>query len=297
MNAAWNKDAITFADNSILSSNCEFLFIDINNTVYAVDSGNQRVYVWIQGNSPEQRAKFDNLNSPRALFVTITGEIYVDNSNNQRIDKSTLTAAGSTIVMSVTGECMGLFIDINDNLYCSIVMSHVVIKKSLSASMGSSPTTVAGISGSSGLSSNMLDHPYGIFVDINFDLYVADRDNNRIQLFKSGQLNANTVVINGTQGQLILNQPTGIVLDADNYLFIVDRENHRIIGSDFNGFRCVIGCSNSGGAIADRLQYPRSLSFDSYGNIFVFDTYNNRIQKFHFLTNSCSKCFGFLYKR
>ena len=237
-----------------------------------------------------QRPIFNNLVNPRSLFVTITGEIYVDNSYDAEIHKSTLTAAGSTAVMNVFGECMGLFVDINDDLYCSIVMSHKVIKKSLKTPIATSPTTAAG-TGSSGSSSNMLDHPYGIFVDINFDLYVADRDNNRIQLFKPGQVSATTVVINGAQGTIILDKPTGIVLDADKCLFIVDRGNHRIIGSDSNGFRCVVQCSGSAGwgGRSDQLLGPTSLSFDSYGNIFVLDTNNKRIQKFDYLINACSK--------
>ena len=106
-------------------------------------------------------------------------------------------------------------------------------------------------------------------------------DNNRIQLFQSGQLNATTVAGNTSSTITIsLNCPTGIVLDADKHLFIVDNSNHRIVGSGPNGFRCLVGCNGTGGSASDQLSYPMSLSFDSYGNIFVTDTGNNRIQKF-----------------
>jgi hypothetical protein len=43
------------------------------------------------------------------------------------------------------------------------------------------------------------------------------------------------------------------------------------------------------GSAANQLSMPRHLSFDSYGNIFVVDGYNNRIQKFLLATNSCGK--------
>jgi hypothetical protein len=39
----------------------------------------------------------------------------------------------------------------------------------------------------------MLKEPKGIFVDIQFRLYVADFTNNRIQCFQPGQVNAKTV--------------------------------------------------------------------------------------------------------
>jgi hypothetical protein len=183
--------------------------------------------------------------------------------------------------------CYGLFVDINDNLYCSINSKHQVIKKSLSNQANPS-TIVAGI-GTMGSSSNMLSRPWGIFVDINFDLYVADFDNDRIQLFKSGELNAETLVGTGAPGTFTLNYPTGVVLDADKYLFIADR--YRIIGSGPNGFRCLAGCSGSSGVASNQLDKPMTLSFDSYGNMFVTDSNNNRIQKFDLLMNSCSKYF------
>ena len=88
---------------------------------------------------------------------------------------------------------------------------------------------------------------------------------------------------------ITLNYPIAIILDADKYLFIADYFNHRIIGSNSNGFRCIAGCSGSSGSASNQLSHPSSLSFDSYGNIFVTDFMNSRIQKFFFMTNSCSK--------
>jgi glucose/arabinose dehydrogenase len=74
----------------------------------------------------------------------------------------------------------------------------------------------------------MLNSPYGIFVDVNFDLYIADNKNNRIQLFKSGHLNGTTVAGDNTISSELW-EPSDIVLDADGYLFIADSGNNRII--------------------------------------------------------------------
>jgi hypothetical protein len=201
------------------------------------------------------------------------------------VEKWLLNATVGVPIMSICSECYGLFIDISDTLYCSMLDSSQVVARSLNSNGNTFTTFGTGICGNA---SNMLCNPVGIFVNTNFDLYVADSANNRIQLFRSGESNATTIIINGASGTITLNGPTGVVLDADEYLFIVDCDNHRIIGSDVNGFRCVVGCFG-GGPAANQLWYPYTLSFDSYGNMFVTDTSNNRIQKFILSTNSCGK--------
>ena len=123
----------------------------------------------------------------------------------------------------------------------------------------------------------------------NLDLYVADFNNDRIQLFRDEELNATTVVGAAAPGTISLYRPISIVVDADGYLFIVDRGNHRIVGSGPYGFRCLVGCSQVAGALADQLNSPRVPSFDSYGNIFVTDEQNGRIQMFLLLNNTCGK--------
>ena len=187
--------------------------------------------------------------------------------------------------MTVSFYCFGLFIDISNTLYCSMGSHHQVIKRSLNDS-ATTTTMIAG-NGSPGPGSYQLNYPKGIFVDINFDLYVADSWNNRIQLFSSGELNGITVAGSGSPNITItLSLPYAVVLDADHYLFIVDKGKDRIIGSGPYGFRCLVGCNGSGSG-SNQLDNPTSLSFDIDGNIFVADWSNNRIQKFILMTNSC----------
>jgi hypothetical protein len=151
------------------------------------------------------------------------------------------------------------------------------------------PNTIAAGSGAWGSAPNQLWVPRGIFVDVNFDLYVADAANNRIQLFQSGELNGTTIAGNNSLNPTIaLKHPNGIVLDAQKYLFIVDSHEHRIVGSGPNGFRCLVGCQGWGSQ-SNQLSFSWTLSFDSSGNMFVIDQGWNRIQKFFFFENSCGK--------
>ena len=220
--------------------------------------------------------------------MTINGDIYIDNeSSNGRVDRWTTNTNTSAPVMYVNSGCSGLFVDVMDTLYCSMFTAHQVVSKSLNSN--SNITTIVAGTGCNGSTSNMLDEPYGIFIDINFDLYVADAKNSRIQLFRLGQLDAVTVAGNGSANVTIaLTYPTGIVFDADGYLFIIDLVDSRVVGSGPNGFRCLVGCSG-GGSASNQLSGPRSLSFDSDGNMFVTDRDNSRIQQFILSTNSCSK--------
>jgi hypothetical protein len=189
--------------------------------------------------------------------------------------------------MNVYSSCGGLFVDINDNLYCSMFEQHQVVKRWLNDSVMTS-IVVAG-TGRPGAASNELNSPVGIFVDVNLDLYVADCENDRVQLFQSGQ--SNGIIVAGSESlnpTISLDCPVAIVLDAQKYLFIVDNYNDRIVGSGLNGFRCLIGCYGTGSQ-SYQLDYPFILSFDRSGNMFVTDRGNDRIQKFEYLENSCGK--------
>jgi DNA-binding beta-propeller fold protein YncE len=190
--------------------------------------------------------------------------------------------------MNAGSHCYGLFVDIDNNLYCSMGDQNQVIKRSLYSNMNT--TTIVAGNGSNGSASNQLSGPRGIFVDINLDLYVADFFNHRIQLFRSGQSNGTTIVGKGSSGSYALNQPHWVVLDGDGYLFIVDYGNHRIVAQGPTGFRCLVGCSGERGSTASQLNFPLTMAFDSHGNIYVTDRDNDRIQKFILTINSCGKC-------
>ena len=131
--------------------------------------------------------------------------------------------------------------------------------------------------------------PGGIFVTIDFQLYVADAGNNRIQRFLQGQFNGTTVAGIEAPGTITLWYPTGVVLDGNGYLFIADTKNNRIVRSGPGGFQCVCACTDTGGSALTQLNSPTAMAFDSFGNVFVVDDGNSRIQKFLLVNNTCGK--------
>jgi sugar lactone lactonase YvrE len=243
--------------------------------------------IWFNEKNNLTQTVLYGLNSTYSVFATINGAIYADNGKwYKTVNKGLLNSNSSIAVMDVEDTCYSLFVDIDDSLYCSIYNYHKVIKK-LSNSSSNISTLVAG-NGCSGLTTNMLYQPMGIFVHINRTLYVADSGNDRVQFFKPGESDGITIAGNGAPETISLNCPSGVVLDGNSNLFIVDSGNHRIVTLEPTGFRCVVGCSGKGSA-SNQLNTPQSMAFDSYGNMFVTDTLNNRIQKFFLLTNSYSK--------
>ena len=288
--ATWNDSAVTFANLSSVGNLTNNIFVDNSNTVYAAVTDSNLVMKWKKANITQASSITAGLSLPNALFVTDGGDIIVDNgAQNGRVDKWSVNSTTGVPVMYVPKQCFGLFVDGNNNLYCSLRDFHHVLSTSLMNNGSNSSTMVAG-TGHHGSSVNQLADPNGIFVNSNFSLYVADCGNNRIQRFDRGLVNGKTVAGNGSSPPISLNQPTGVVLDGYGYLYIVDSGNNRIIGSSSKGFRCVAGCTGSSGPAADQLNRPRSISFDSRGNIYVADTGNNRIQKFILTDNFCSEC-------
>ena len=264
------------------------LFINTNNTIYVVNAEKNRTLVWDVDSNIMTNIIYGTFKNPWSLFVTSNGDIYIDDGDEKRrVQKWVAENETFVTVMNIDSSCQGLFVDTNDTIYCSISSKHQVVKKSMNDPKMTSNIVAAGTDcrGSDLIS---LDEPRGIFVDVNFDLYVADCGNNRIQLFQSGESTGITVAGDRSPNPTIsLSCPSGIVLDTEKYLFILDRDNHRIVGSSSNGFRCLIGCYGPGFK-SNQLFYPGSFSFDRYGNIFVADWANHRIQKFQYL-KSCSR--------
>ena len=286
--STWYPDAITFANQTTIDTYPHGIFIGDDNTIYFADYQHNRSLVWVSGTSIPQVLRFENISSYSTLFVTSNKEVYVASGSTMgQVDKWMNNDTTIESVARFNGTCFGLFIDLNNTLYCAEHDWHQVASLSLDDSANIS-TLVAG-TGILGSTSYQLYYPWGIFVNTNFDLYVADQGNHRIQRFRAGESNGTTVAGNGIPSNLSLNQPTDVILDADGYLYIADNGNDRIVRVGLTDYQCIIGCSGSGGSSSSQLSTAYSLRFDKQANIYVTDEHNHRIQKFMLSTNSCSE--------
>ena len=161
--------------------------------------------------------------NPWGVFVTSGEQIFVDTGPMKgQADRWTLNGTRLSSMFFLCSRCFGLFVVVNNYLYCSAHDLHQVVRQCLS-DPSSELTIVAGTS-SERSTDEMLKGPFRIFVTFDLDLYVADYYNDRVQLFRSGQRN-------GSLASIDLNGPTWVFVDGDGYLFIV--------GSGPKGFRCL----------------------------------------------------------
>jgi sugar lactone lactonase YvrE len=149
----------------------------------------------------------------------------------------------------------------------------------------------------------------GVTVDATGNLFIADTYNNRIRkvgadgiiatVAGNGYVNPSNGYGGGYSGDggaatnAELNLPQGVAVDATGNLFIADTVNNRIREVGTNGIINTVagngyvnpytgsgGYSGDGGAATNaELNGPIDVAVDATGNLFIADTYNNRIRK------------------
>ena len=265
------------------------VYVNINNTIY-VPSSWGKILIWQPGDTGPSTNLTAVSSAPSSVFVSNTGEVFagtLTTSNVSSLHRWSVNTATSTMFLNTSKLSYSLFIDDLNRLYYSLGEAFKVMRLTINDSLATN-TMIAG-DGYPGNASTRLFSPAGIFVTTNYSLYVADFGNNRIQLFPSGQTNATTVAGATAPGTITLAGPSAVVLDADGYVFITDRYQNRVVGQGASGFRCIVGCTSVSGSANDQFSGSMSLSFDSYGNMYVSDAGNRRVQKFLLSTNSCCK--------
>ncbi|XP_032157267.1 E3 ubiquitin-protein ligase TRIM71 [Neovison vison] len=131
--------------------------------------------------------------------------------------------------------------------------------------------------GSEGDSDGKLCRPWGVSVDKEGYIIVADRSNNRIQVFKPcGTFHHKFGTLGSRPGQF--DRPAGVACDASRRIVVADKDNHRIQVFTFEGqFLLKFG---EKGTKNGQFNYPWDVAVNSEGKILVSDTRNHRIQLF-----------------
>ena len=194
------------------------------------------------------------LKLPWGLTLDATGAIYVADSGNNRIRK----IAGSMIA-TVAGSSAG---DAGDG----------------------GPATAA-----------LLDGPRAVKLDAAGNLYIADSGNHRIRRISAVTGIIETVAGTGSEefsgdgGPAIsagLKAPSGLAFDAFENLYIADLGNNRVRRMDAGSgiITTVAGSgayelSGDGGPALQAGMNPIDVAVDDAGNVFIADSWNNRIRR------------------
>ncbi len=219
------------------------------------------------------------LSSPAAVSVDSLGDIFIADSENSAIRE----------VVAATGDIQ-------------TVAGSITICASSTVACGDGAVAT----------SAQLNSPQGIFLDASGSIFIADTEDNRIRVVNTGtatitvagiaipSLTIATVAGNGTAGYLgdagaatsaELNGPYGVFVDSAENIFIADTGNNviREVSSTGtintvagNGTDCTSAaspCGDGGAAISAQFSSPAGVFLDAADDIFIADTFDNRIRE------------------
>ncbi|MGK0179295.1 MAG: sugar lactone lactonase YvrE [Nitrospinales bacterium] len=190
----------------------------------------------------------------------------------------------------------GIAVDKKGNVYIAMrdnnIISRIDLKGIMTTYVG---TGSSGFSGDGGKATEAkLSVPAGLAFDKSGNLYIADRNNNRVRKVDT-RGTITTIAGTGTAGfsgdgglatQAQLNLPSGVALDGKGNIFISDRSNNRIRVIDSKGkIRTYAGSGNdgfrgdNGPALKASIDRPFGIALDRKGNLYIADRRNNRVRK------------------
>ena len=285
-----------------------FVADQVNNRVRKVSNG---IITTVAGTGPtglvggyggdDGLATNAQLNQPLGVAVGASGSLYIADFKNFRVRKvsngviTTVAGSGACCYDGDNGPATsaaiypwGVTVDAGDNLFIADWQDNVVRKVSNGVI-----TTVAG-NGSRGFSgdngpatSAKLNHPAGVAVDSLGNLFIADQGNSRIRMVSGGVIT--TVAGDGTYGFRVgpatkaeVTTPSSVATNSSGNVYIVDCCTitmvsggvlTRVAGNGAAGFS-----GDNGPAINAQFLHPTGIAVDSSGNIYVVDSYNNRVR-------------------
>lgn len=243
---------------------------------------------------------------PSSIVTAGSGTLLVGDFGNNLLRSITISAVavstfagtGATGLLNGTGTAAkfngpaNIAFDASGNLYVADEENNVIREINSAGNV----TTLCG-SGVAGYqdgpaSSARFDHPEGMAADAAGNLYVADGHNNVIRkiVLSTGVVSTyagtgSAGFANGPNASATFNDPYGLTMDASGNLYVADILNNSIrkINVAANTVSTYAGTGakglSNGPAASATFNYPLGCIFDSFGNMYVADTYNNVIRK------------------
>ncbi len=266
-----------------------------------------------------------------------TGKLFVADRDNRRVmrwssanalidgspaevvfgqpDFVTRTANTGGISAATMNNPNSVYVDANGTLWVADRDNHRVLRFNNASSKltGANADGVLGqpnfTSNTAGTTAGLLSAPTSVFVDGSGNLWVADKDNNRVMRFNNASGKPNGANADGVLGQLDFvtstsgttaskfDAPWGVYVDVSGKLWVADRYNSRVLrfdnaagltnGSPANG---VLGqtdfVTSTSGLSQSKFDGPRGMFMDGMGRLYVGDEGNSRIIVF---TNAAAK--------
>ena len=172
--------------NSLNQLNRPFgIYVDSSETVYVADSYNHRIMKWSSGASQgvlvaggnNQGNALNQLDYPRSVNVDSSGNIYVSDSDNNRIMKWAPNSNQGVELLSIYHPREIKF-DSQKNLYVVTHYSEDILKYPIENGTYSNSKSS---SFKNEFNNGNLNYPNGMYIDEFDNIYVADRNNQRVE--------------------------------------------------------------------------------------------------------------------
>jgi hypothetical protein len=270
-----------------------------NDTLYVVDSGNNRLMQYEYGSNIGEQVNINTnnnggtLNKPQDVTIDEWDGIYISDAGNNRVVKWTLDPPNIEVIMKINSP-KGIYLDETTNELYAVGMHKdgypVVMRYDFNSSK---PEKVVGQKPSSNLLSSLYE-PVGIHVDRNRRIYVAESGTRRITKWEARKNRGDRVIGTGNCSIALsdLCQPTSVILNATDTMYIADMSQHTILlwTEKLKTGECLLGCRRT--IRENQTIEPYDINFDSKYNLLVVEKDMHRIKRFHLdYDGDCSKLF------
>jgi sugar lactone lactonase YvrE len=249
---------------------------------------------------------------PSGVALDSSGNLYIADSDNNRIRVvnhgtgmiSTFAGGylgdGAAATTAALDAPYGAAVDAYGNIFVADTSDNRVreINHATGLITTVAGTGATGYNGDNGFATAAtLYNPRGVALDSSGNLYIADSSNDRIRKVNLATGTIATVAGNGLAGYsgdgglataAELSNPYAIALDSSGDLFIADYSNQRIREVKLStGIISTVaggGIVDGGLATAAPVDEPGNVVVDAVGDVFIADTYNQRIREVNHAT-------------
>ncbi len=185
--------------------------------------------------------------------------------------------------IGATVDAQSIAVDGQGNIYLADTFRNKIRKVDAAGIITTvAGTGVGGFSGDGGPATQArLNFPYGVAVDAQGNLFIADQSNHRVRKVNTAGI-ITTIAGDGTRSfsgddgpatQARLNLPRAVAVAPDGRLFIADFGNSRIRGVSPDGIITTVAVDNGLQGISE----PTDVKLDGEGNLFIASSRNRLV--------------------